>query len=250
MRLSTFAMIIESTMNTSQHQTIRNLLEKALQQVASAQSQVTAFEGHLHEIKSQIDQSLEAIDSVLKEIETGEQQVEKVRNDVAVTLGEMFEQMTRIVDGTRNQMLHQHDKTPNTQAAQVEQDQTQIESESSEPELSPEVLNGNEAGQRATESLDAMVSTIEEATSQQQTDTAETPQIAEPQTCQQEEPAAEESKMPGNSDALSTLLAKARAASGKTFEGPTELTPLAEEEEDPQAVNELLQNTSGSFIAQ
>ena len=239
-------------MNTPQHQTIRELLEKALQQITDAQSQVTAFEGHLHEIKSQIDQSLEAVDSILKEVETGEQQVEKVRNDVAVTLGEMFEEMTRIVDGARDQMLHQHNTTPNTQPAQVEQEQTPPELESSEPELSPdEVLNGNEAGQRATESLDEMVSTIKEETStSQQVQDIETPQIAEPQTCQQEEPAAEAPKEPGNSDALSTLLAKARAVSGETSEGPTELTPLADEEEDPQAVNELLQNTSGSFIAQ
>jgi len=236
-------MIIEATMNTPQSQMIRELLEKALQQVSDAQSQVAAFEGHLHEIKLQISQSLKAIDSVLKEVETGEQQVEKVRNDVAVTLGEMFEQMTRIVDGARDQVLHQHEVTPNTQPAQVEQEQTQ-------PELSSEALNGNEAGQRVTETLDEMVSTIKEETSQQQNQVMETPQIAEPQTRQQEESAAEASKEPGNSDALSTLLAKARAVSGKTFEGPTELTPLAEEEEDPQAVNELLQNTSGSFIAQ
>ena len=252
-------MIIEATMNTARHQTIHELLEKALRQITDARTQITTFEGHLHEIKSQIDQSLEAIDSVLKETETGEHEVEKVRNDVAVTLGEMFEQMTRIVDGARDQMLHQHDVAPITQPVQVEQDQTkqeqtQFESESSEPESSlPEVLNGNEAGQRAAESLDEMVSTIKEETSlSQQVQAMETPQIAEPQTHPQEEPAVEtpKEKELGNSDALSTLLAKARAASGETPEGPTELTSLAEEEEDTQAVNELLQNTSGSFIAQ
>lgn len=252
-------------MSTPDHQTIRELLENALQQVVGTQSQVTVFENQLREIKSQLDLSLQSIDAVLKEIEVGEQKVEKVRNDVAATLGEMFEHMSQIVNGARDRMLQQQDDDPQAQSPAEESPEIDaIPTGQSDPEPSTgESLNGNEAGQRAAESLDEMMSTIDEVNSDdinsRQKDAGEAvaqePPMTAPQTAQNVQPQEESSqeekpKSPGSSDSLSAVLAKARAASGENVEGPIELTPLDGEGEDTQAVNELLQNTSGSITTQ
>lgn len=257
--------ITKRPMSTPDHQTIRELLENALQQVVGTQSQVTVFENQLREIKSQLDLSLQSIDAVLKEIEVGEQKVEKVRNDVAATLGEMFEHMSQIVNGARDRMLQQQDDDPQAQSPAEESPEIDaIPTGQSDPEPSTgESLNGNEAGQRAAESLDEMMSTIDEVNSDdinsRQKDAGEAvaqePPMTAPQTAQNVQPQEESSqeekpKSPGSSDSLSAVLAKARAASGENVEGPIELTPLDGEGEDTQAVNELLQNTSGSITTQ
>ena len=254
------------TTDTQNHEAIRGLLENALRQVESTQSQVTAVEGQLHEIKSQIDHSLEAIDSVLKQLEARTQQVEQVRSDVAATLGEMFEQMTRIVNGARDQMLHHHDdesttvnstetpptselEEPSSMETTSEPENAIDDSVPSQPTLTEETptesLTGPQAGRRATASLNEMIATIDETKMPQDT-VPETQADTKPES----EPVTKEMKGPGSADSLNTLLAKARAASAETNEVATELPPLVDEEEDAETVNEVLKNTSGSFMAQ
>ena len=241
--------------NLQDHEAIRGLLEKALRQVEATQSQVTDVETQLHEIKSQIDQSLEAIDSVLQQWETRVQHAEQVRGDVAATLSEMFEQMTRIVNGARDQMLHHHagestaciatELLPESELPEPSAVETVSESGADIPvvpteQASAESLTGSQAGQRATSSLNKMIATIDET---------HTPPDIMPETKSEPEPVTEEAKGPGSADSVSELLAKARAVSSEPNETATELPPLVDEEEDAETVSELLKNTSGSFVA-
>jgi len=256
------------TTDTQNHQDICGLLENAQHQVEATQSQVTAIEGQMQEIKSQIDRSLEAITSVLKQLETREQQADRLHSDMAAKLGEMFEQMTRIVNGARDQMLHHpagkstaQDTAQDVAEMPVEQAPVeQIPVESPTEQAPAESLTGPEAGQRATASLNEMIATIDEtkvsetkvleSSEKTQTPLEVVPEIS---TVTQPEPAPETDEIngPGSADSLSTLLAKARAASsGEMNEAATELPPLVDEEEDAQTVSELLKNTSGSFVAQ
>ena len=284
------------TTDTQYHEAIRGLLENALRQVETTQSQVTAVEGQLHDIKTQIDQSLEAIDSVLKQLENREHQAEKVRGDVAATLGEMFEQMTRIVNGARDQMMQQHanDHHRVKSIAQIDAEtqpagelpepslmETTSESEADSPvpqvdnatdnaieviidEPAPtpmqaipteqppaDPLTGSEVGQRAADSLNEVIATIDETKTYPET----LPEI-ETQSKLETESATNEPHGPGSAESLSTLLAKARAVSGETEEVateaatelPLEIPSFVGEDEDAEAVSELLKNTSGSFV--
>ena len=97
------------TIDTQNPRAIRGILENTLNQVLSTQTQVTAIERQLREIQSQIDLSLEAVDPVLKQLETlgtGRHQAEKVRSDMAATLSGMLEQVSHIVNDARDQMLN------------------------------------------------------------------------------------------------------------------------------------------------
>ncbi len=275
------------SIDSQNHQAIRGLLENALHQVVATQTQVTSIEGQLHEIKSQIDLSLESIDSVLKQLEASEQKVEKVRSDVAATLGEMFEHMSRIVNGAREQMMQGHaDEASSQQPVTPEMptgsvieesipEKSAIEHAAATPvdETTSESLSGGEAGQRATASLNEMIATIDETNAPPETEVesqiesppdapAEALMETPPETLPvQETPATPETepqtstepetpKGPGSADSLSALLAKARAATGAVLAPATEAAPIVGEEEDAQTVNELLHNTSGSFVAQ
>ena len=346
------------TTNAINQQAIRELLEKALQQVVTTQSQVSTIEEYLQEIKSQVNLSLESIDTILKQVETSEQNAEKVRSDVAATLGEMFDHMSRIVNGAREKMIHQQETQnrdtlisnhsqsemvteaapettgeileetseslpePKPEETVAQEAAVTIDAENlkiAEPEIAeqeggetageasqeietpthdaeqqtkqpadPEIeqsiepqagqqpvesLNGNEAGQRAAESIDEMMSTIRESNQmlvepapQVETEIAqeemvqpeaavqteiELPKTSDVVQEQAEAPSEESPKEthngPGSVKPLSELLAKARAG-GEPVEGPTELTPMIDE--DTEAVNELLNNTSGSIVAQ
>jgi len=297
------------TTDTQNHQTIRSLLENALQQVLSTQQQVTAIESQLHEIKSQIDLSLEAIDTVLKQCETDDHDAEKVRSDVAATLGEVIEHVSRIVNDARDQMLNPRSDESDSQdvapivAEAVNEDVNEAtreelaETNFDEPtpveslaeslldeSLSTESpasgsLTGPQVGQRATESLNEMIATIDETNAETGTSLedgisgsesvteieAQAIVSREPETAPLSETAASEPalfeaevksakkevpKGPGSADSLSELLAKAKAASSETDTPATDLTPLDDEEEDAQAVSELLKTTSGSFATQ
>ncbi|MCL2623493.1 MAG: hypothetical protein FWD31_07495 [Planctomycetaceae bacterium] len=268
------------TTDTLNHEEIRSLLVNALRQVETTQSQVTVVEGQLHELKSQIDLSLEAIDSILKQLENREQQAEKVRDDVAATLSEMFEQMTQIVNGARDQMLQCHDgeapaqpavemplanelselppletvvpaepqtlvppseATTETVAEDTTEDTTVNVAENVMDEPTPaETLTGPQVEQRATESLNEMIATIDDTNPLPETQAETKPGPM---------PVTEKVKTPGSADSLNALLAKARAVSGETDKTAAELPPLVDDEEDAQALSELLKNTSGSFVA-
>jgi len=270
------------TTDTQNHQAIRGLLENALQQVLSTQQQVTAIESQLQEIKSQIDLSLEAIDPVLKQCETGSHHAEKVRNVVAATLGEMFEHVSRIVNDAREQMLNPRSDESDFQdvSPDVTKVSTEVLTEAEEAlaetvpdEPTPvETLTGPQVGQRATESLNEMIATIDESKVATNTETGKSQEeedVSEPETEPEieqlpetvvSEPTLPEvnvtsaekavPKGPGSTDSLSELLAKSKAASSETGTPATDLTPLDDEEEDAQTVSELLKTTSGSFVTQ
>ena len=279
------------TTSTNNHQAIHELLEKALQQVMAAQEQVSIIEGQLHEVKSQVGTSLESIDTVLKQIEAGEQNAEKVQVDVTATLDEMFDHMSRIVNGAREQMLQQRNIDPvvlpspggqsekestteempaeEIATSETTQDQETPDSEeiaavepSNAEQSSKESLSGEGVGQRAAASIDEMMSVIqknEEAQVSTEIEpgneaATETKPAAQPETSENELQSdaisgleTEEQGGPGSTKSLGELLAKARAASGTVSSGPTELSPLVEE--DAEAVNELLQN-AGPFVTQ
>ena len=290
------------TTDTQNHQAIRGLLENAVQQVLSTQKQVAAIESRLQEIKSQIDLSLEAIDPVLQQWETGDRDVEKVRNDAAATFDEIFDHVSRIVNDAREQMLNprsdgagSQDVSPNATEAAAEviaeamgetvpDEPTPVEPTPVEPTpvestpvetLSAETLTGSQVGQRATESLNEMIATIDEThtetkaetdMSQEQEPVSETEPETEPET-ETETPevvsrerettevevqsvAKEVPKGPGSMDSLSELLAKAKAASSETGSPAADFPSLDDEEEDAQTVSELLKTTTGSFATQ
>jgi len=311
------------TTDTLNHQAIRGLLENALQQVLSTQMQVTAIESQLQEIKSQIDLSLEAIDPVLKQCETGDD-AEKVCSDMAAKLGEMFDHVSWVVNHAREQILNpgsEESDSPyaNPKAAEAvtvgaateaikEAEEALAETVADEPtpaeslpveSLSVEIqteesLTGPQVGQRATESLNEMIATIDESNTETNTgvDASQEEEVSEsepetesematqavvsqeletgpeqlPETVASEptpsevpvlseiemisEEKAEIPKGPGSTDSLSELLAKAKAASSETGSPVTDWTPLYDEEEDAQTVNELLKTTSGSFATQ
>ena len=241
------------TTDIKNHQAIRGLLEKALQQVSSTQKQVTAIESELQELKSQIDLSLEAIDPVLKQLESGGSQAEKVRHDVSATLCEMFDQVSRIVNTSREQLLNFREDESDTKEINPTAMETEAETlvetlaqtvpEEPTPMESPvppvESLTGPQVGQRATESLNEMIETIGGTNAE--------PVLPETKIKSDEK---ETSKGPGSLDSLSALLAKAEAASSETDSAVGDLTSLDDEEEDVQTVSELLKTTSGSFATQ
>jgi len=298
------------TTDTQNHKAIRSLLENALQQVLSTQEQVAVIESRLQDIKSQIDLSLEAIDPVLKQLETGDQ-AEKVRSDVAATLGEVIEHVSRIVNDAREQMLNprcdesdSQDVSPHVTGAITEavNEATREElAETNFDEPTPVVslaeslldeslstespasdsLTGPQVGQRATESLNEMIATIDETNAETgtsledgipgsesvteieaqaivsrepETEREQLPETvaSEPALFEAEVKSAEKEapKGPGSTDSLSELLAKAKAASSETGLPATDLAPLDDDEEDVQAVSELLKTTSGSFATQ
>ena len=245
------------TTDTQNHQAIRGILENALQQVLSTQRQMTVIEGQLQEIRSQIDLLLEAIDPVLKPLETDGDQTEKVRTEVSATLSAMFEQVSRIVNNTREQMLNPRDDVTNTQEALAETVPAEPPpvKPQTEESLSAESLTGSQVGQRATESLNAMIATIDETNTETIIE-ADMPQVQEePESIQPEVKAKSEEKEtpkgPGSTESLNDLLAKAKVAARGTDSAAIDLTPLDDdEEEDAQTVNELLKTTSGSFATQ
>jgi len=262
------------TSNTQDHQAIRNILETALQQVEATQSQITTIKGQLQEIKSQIDLSLETIDSALKQLDSQEQSTVQMRSEVATTLSEMFEQMTRIVNGAREQMLQHRsgnqDCDTTDQAiiqepvADITEDVVPEEEGLAEETLKvtvpvedmpPESLTGSQVGQRATTSLNEMIATIDENNTSPATEppSPEKTEIAEPVLQKPAELALSETKEVqglGSADSLNESLAKARTASDEKDDVATDLPPIVDEEEDAQAVSELLKTTSGSFVAQ
>ena len=247
------------TTDTQNHQAIRGLLENALQQVLSTQEQVTAIESQLQEIKSQIGLSLEAIDPVLKQCETGNQ-AEKVRNDVAATLGEMIEHVSRIVNETREKMLKPrsdefHDVTLNATGAVtvgaitdtvnevtreakealaevVSDEPTPAESlpeESLSAELpAAETLTGPQVGQRATESLNEMIATIDESNTETNAEAA----------MSQDE--VSESEPETESEAETPVAVSQKPAA--EMETPT----VVSQEQEPEPVVEQLPDTAAS----
>jgi len=296
------------TTDTQNYQAIRGFLDNALQQVLATQTQVKAIESQMREIKSQIDLSLEAIDPVLKQLETGDQ-AEKVRSDVVATLGEVIEHVSRIVNDARDQMLNPRSDESDSQdvapivAEAVNEDVNEATreelAETNFDELTPveslaeslldeslstespasDSLTGPQVGQRATESLNEMIATIDETNAETGTSLedgisgsesvteieAQAIVSREPETAPLSETAASEPalfeaevksakkevpKGPGSADSLSELLSKAKAASSEAGTPATDLTPLDDEEEDAQTVNELLKTTSGSFTTQ
>ena len=253
------------TIDTQNNQAIRGNLENALRQVESTQTQLTAIEGQLQEIKSQINK---AVDTVLKQAEVNERNTEKVRNDVAATLGEMFDQMTSIVNGARHQMLQPQNEEPTAQTVvetppdietpTVDEIPTEIVSETEilpTEETLTESLTGSQVGQRASASLSEMIATIDEEENAPQEPEHHEETVATIQTPPDTEENAEADEVPtcpGSTNSLSELLVKAKAAAGETDYDDSELMSfddnLNDEEEDPQAVSELLKNTSGSVI--
>lgn len=243
------------TSDTFNNQSIRCFLENAIQHVESVQTQVTTIEDRLQEIKSQIDLSLEAIDTVLKQAEVNERNSEKVRSDVAATLGEMFEQMTSIVNGARDQMLQPQEGVSAGQTIEEIPSDTGIPTETvpkiaTTAQAPSESLTASQVGQRASESLREMIATIndEEIAPLEQERLEETVATNQtPSDTQANEEAEEVPTCAGSKNSLSELLVKAKAATDETEHDGSELMPY-DGEDDPQAVSELLKNTSGSVI--
>jgi len=251
------------TTDTQNYQAIRGFLDNALQQVLATQTQVKAIESQMREIKSQIDLSLEAIDPVLKQLETleaGEHHAEKVRNDMAATLCEMFEHVSSIVNNARDQVLNTRSDETNTEdvnphvkeavlettrealAEIVPDESTPLEPQSAET-LSAKSLTGSQVGQRVTESLNEMIATIDETN-------AETDTLQEQEEELEPEAEAEiESQTVSPQEQETESVPQVETVALEPDSVAADLTML-DDEEDAQTVNELLKTTSGSFDTQ
>ncbi|MDR1491859.1 MAG: hypothetical protein LBT05_03945 [Planctomycetaceae bacterium] len=262
--------------NQEQNQTsLLESLETTRQQITTAQSEIETIVNRMQTFATQIGIALKSLDSMEATFEKmidNEQNAENNSDKVAQTLEEMFRQVSSIVNNTKEKL-----KAPTPQEEIVIAETTPTASEKPEIETSnekitdqitetasnvipqaetksTEVLNGIEAGERAADSIDELLSNIDAAeTNVEKTATTKieiaettepTPIVSPEQATITPPEALKEIDEPAKTTAaLNEALAKAKAIAGS-------IADVAETDaEDDDAIDKLLKNTSSSFVA-